>query len=124
MIEKLRKTPVIGWIVGHWMIIVALAIAIYAYTSGTLALSIRGAMLIPIFALMVRAASTLMTNLAQRGVIGDFRRSDSFSEAFNAMSPFQKILITMIGRWIWVVVCALIACATLLLININVLPAS
>ncbi len=123
-LEKIRNIPVIGWIVGHWMVIVALFIAIYAYKSGTLALSARGALLIPIFALMVRAASTLMTSISQRGVIGDFRRSDAFDKAFNEMTPFQKILICKIGRWLWVIVCAMIACATLILININVTPLS
>ena len=122
--KVLRNIPVVGWITGHWMLLAALACVIYAYISGDLALTLRGALLIPIFALMVRAASTFVTNVGSRGVTSTFRRdSDKFQEAFDAMTPFQKILIVKIEVWLWVVVCAMIAAATLLLININVLPA-
>ena len=122
--QNLRNIPVLGWGIGHWMLLLALALVIYVYMNGDLMLTLRGALLIPIFALMVRAASTFITNVGSRGTTATFRRDkEKFQEAFNAMTPFQRILICKIEVWLWVIVCAMIAAATLLLININVLPA-
>ena len=46
------KLPIINYIKRYWILLLVITVLIWAYTSGALALTMRGALLIPIFTLI------------------------------------------------------------------------
>ena len=122
-LHKLRNIPIVGWLVGHWAVILAFIGALVLYTQGHLALTARGALLIPLFILMAIVGTTFASNVALRGTSARHRRNKELWEKdWKELTPFQRVIVCKIDVWIIFVIAGLIAASVLLLVNITVAP--
>jgi hypothetical protein len=123
ILAKLRQLPVIGWVAGHWAVIVAFAAVLYFYTTGSLALTGRAVLMIPMFVLMAIVSTTFATNVALRGTSAKHRRNKTtWEKDWKNLTPFQRVIVCKIDVWVVLIIAGLIAAATLLLVNVTVAP--
>ena len=120
---RLRNIPFVGWIVGHWSVILAFAGVLFLYTTGDLALTGRAVLMIPMFVLMSIVSATLATNVALRGTSAKHRRNKTaWEDDWQSLTPFQRVIVCKTDTWIVLIISGIIAAATLLLVNVTVLP--
>jgi hypothetical protein len=113
------KLPIIGYIKRYWILLVVIAILIWAYTSGALALTMRGALLIPIFTLIAGASALLLRNVYNRKTTDKYvDEKDLIKNDWENLTPFQRIAITKAEFLIYFFGGAIIAAGLVIIINV------
>jgi len=113
------KLPIIGYIKRYWILLAVIAILIWAYTSGALALTMRGALLIPIFTLIAGASALLLRNVYNRKTTDRYvDDKDSITKDWDSLTPFQRIVITKGEFLIYFFGGAIIAAGLVIIINV------
>lgn len=91
-----------------------LAVLIYAYKSGSLALAMRGALLVPIFILISAASVLLLRNVLNRKTTDPYVDDKHWLKRDWAdLTPFQRVLLTKVEAAAYFLGASIIA-ATLL----------
>lgn len=118
-IMNLLKLPIISYIKRYWILLAATALLIWAYTSGTLALTMRGALLIPIFTLVAAASGLLLRNVFNRRTTDKYVENESWiTRDWADLTPFQRILLTKIEYAIYFLGGCVIAAGLVIIINV------
>jgi hypothetical protein len=113
------KLPIIGYIKRYWVLLAAIAILIWAYTSGALALTMRGALLIPIFTLIAGASALLLRNVYNRKTTDRYADdSDKIKVDWDELTPLQRILITKAEFLVYFAGGCVIAAGLVIIINV------
>jgi hypothetical protein len=113
------KLPIIGYIKRYWVLLAAIAILIWAYTSGALALTMRGALLIPIFTLIAGASALLLRNVYNRKTTDKYvDEKDLIKNDWENLTPFQRIAITKAEFLIYFFGGSIIAAGLVIIINV------
>jgi len=111
--------PIIGYIKRYWILLAVIAILIWAYTSGSLALTMRGALLIPIFTLIAGAAGLLLRNVYNRKTTDKYvDNKDWISRDWADITPFQRLLLTKIEALAYFLGGCVIAAGLVIIINV------
>jgi len=113
------KLPIIGYIKRYWILLLVIAVLIWAYTSGALALTMRGALLIPIFTLIAGASALLLRNVYNRKTTDKYADDkDWITKDWDSLTPFQRIVITKAEFLIYFFGGAIIAAGLVIIINV------
>ena len=113
------KLPIIGYIKRYWVLLAVITILIWAYTSGALALTMRGALLIPIFTLIAAASALLLRNVYNRRTTDRYSDdNDWITRDWDSLTPFQRIVITKAEFLIYFFGGSIIAAGLVIIINV------
>lgn len=113
------KLPIINYIKRYWILLLVITVLIWAYTSGALALTMRGALLIPIFTLIAGASGLLLRNVYNRKTTDKYvDDKDLIKNDWNSLTPFQRIVITKVEFLAYFVGGCLIAAGLVIIINV------
>ena len=113
------KLPIIGYIKRYWILLAVITILIWAYTSGALALTMRGALLIPIFTLIAGASALLLRNVYNRKTTDRYADDkDWITKDWDSLTPFQRIVITKGEFLIYFFGGSIIAAGLVIIINV------
>ena len=113
------KSPIINYVKRYWILLAVIAILIWAYTSGALALTMRGALLIPIFTLIAGASGLLLRNVYNRKTTDRYADDkDWITKDWDSLTPFQRIVITKGEFLIYFFGGAIIAAGLVIIINV------
>jgi hypothetical protein len=113
------KLPIIGYIKRYWILLAVITILIWAYTSGALALTMRGALLIPIFTLIAGASALLLRNVYNRKTTDRYADdSDKIKVDWDELTPLQRILITKAEFLVYFAGGCVIAAGLVIIINV------
>ena len=113
------KMPIISYIKRYWILLAAIALLIWAYTSGTLALTMRGALLIPIFTLIAAASALLLRNVYNRKTTDKYADDKEWiTRDWDSLTPFQRIAITKAEFLIYFFGGSIIAAGLVIIINV------
>ena len=113
------KLPIINYIKRYWILLAVIAVLIWAYTSGALALTMRGALLIPIFTLIAGASGLLLRNVYNRKTTDRYADDkDWITKDWDSLTPFQRIVITKAEFLIYFFGGAIIAAGLVIIINV------
>jgi hypothetical protein len=113
------KLPIIGYIKRYWILLAVITILIWAYTSGALALTMRGALLIPIFTLIAGASALLLRNVYNRKTTDKYvDEKDLIKNDWENLTPFQRIAITKAEFLIYFFGGSIIAAGLVIIINV------
>jgi len=112
-------SPVIGYIKRYWILLLVIAVLIFAYTSGALALTMRGALLLPIFTLIAAASALLLRNVYNRKTTEKYADDkDWIAKDWDSLTPFQRIAITKAEFLIYFFGGSIIAAGLVIIINV------
>ena len=112
-------SPVIGYIKRYWILLLVIAVLIFAYTSGALALTMRGALLIPIFTLIAAASALLLRNVYNRRTPDRYSDDNEWiTKDWDSLTPFQRIAITKAEFLIYFFGGSIIAAGLVIIINV------
>ena len=112
-------SPVIGYIKRYWILLLVIAVLIFAYTSGALALTMRGALLIPIFTLIAAASALLLRNVYNRRTTDRYSDDNEWiTKDWDSLTPFQRIAITKAEFLIYFFGGSIIAAGLVIIINV------
>ena len=113
------NSPIIGYIKRYWILLLVIAVLIFAYTSGALALTMRGALLIPIFTLIAAASALLLRNVYNRKTTDKYADDkDWITKDWDSLTPFQRIVITKAEFLIYFFGGSIIAAGLVIIINV------
>lgn len=116
---NLFKLPIIDYIKRYWILLAAIGILIWAYTSGALALTMRGALLIPIFTLIAGASALLLRNTFNRATTDRYVDNKSWIKRdWDSLTPIQRILITKVEYAVYFLGGCLVAAGLVIIINV------
>ena len=115
---NLSKLPIIGYIKRYWILLAAIGILVWAYTSGTLALTMRGALLIPIFTLVAGASGLLLRNTFNRSTTDQYVDNKTWVKRdWDSLTPMQRILFTKIEYAVYFLGGCIIAAGLVIVVN-------
>ena len=113
------KLPIINYIKRYWILLLVITVLIWAYTSDALALTMRGALLIPIFTLIAGASGLLLRNVYNRKTTDKYvDDKDLIKNDWNSLTPFQRIVITKVEFLAYFAGGCLIAAGLVIIINV------
>ena len=113
------KLPIINYIKRYWILLAVIAVLIWAYTSGPLALTMRGALLIPIFTLIAGASGLLLRNVYNRKTTDRYADdADKIKTDWDDLTPLQRILITKAEFLVYFAGGCVIAAGLVIIINV------
>ena len=113
------KLPIINYIKRYWPLLLVLGLLIFAYTSGTLAVAMKGLLLIPIFTLTACASGLLLRNVYNRSTTDRYvDDKDWINKDWDSLTPWQRILITKVEALTYFAGGALIAAGLVIIINV------
>lgn len=116
---NISKLPIIGYIKRYWILLGVIAILIWAYASGALALTMRGALLIPIFTLLGGASALLLRNTFNRLTTDKYvDDKDWIKRDWASLTPFQRILMTKVEFAVYFIGGCLVAAGLVIIINV------
>lgn len=116
---NISKLPIIGYIKRYWILLAVIAILVWAYASGALALTMRGALLIPIFTLLSGASALLLRNTFNRSTTDKYVDDKQWIKRdWGNLTPFQRILLTKIEFACYFVGGCIIAAGLVIIINV------
>ena len=111
--------PILSYIKRYWILLAVIGILIWTYTSGALALTMRGALIIPIFVLISAAASLLLRNVFNRKTTDKYVDHKTWIALdWSNLSPFQRILITKIEFLTYFLGGCIVAAGLVIIINV------
>ncbi len=111
--------PILSYIKRYWILLAVIGILIWTYTSGALALTMRGALIIPIFVLISAAASLLLRNVFNRKTTDKYVDHKTWIALdWSNLTPFQRILITKIEFLSYFIGGCIIAAGLVIIINV------
>lgn len=112
----MKNIPILSYIKRYWFMLAILAVLIYAYKSGSIALAMRGALLVPIFILISAASVLLLRNVLNRKTTDPYVDDKLWLKRDWAdLTPFQRVLLTKVEAAAYFLGASIIA-ATLLTI--------
>ncbi|MGE9268310.1 MAG: hypothetical protein ACQKBY_09455 [Verrucomicrobiales bacterium] len=114
----MKLPAIIDYLKRYWMLLAVLAVLIIAYVSGVLGVTVRGALLIPIFLLTSAAGALLLRNVFNRDTTDPYVDGKRLKEEWNTLSPFQRVLLTKLEFIAYLVAGCLIAAGLLLIIQV------
>ena len=113
------KIPIISYIKRYWPLLLVLGVLIFAYTSGALAVAMKGLLLIPIFTLTACASGFLLRNVYNRSTTDRYVDDKEWiTKDWDSLTPWQRILITKIEALSYFVGGTLIAAGLVIIINV------
>jgi len=113
------KSPVLDYLKRYWILLAVIAVLIWAYTSGALALTMRGALLIPIFTLIAGASALLLRNTFNRKTTDKYvSDKDLIKRDWDSLTPMQRILITKSEYAAYFLGGCIIAAGLVIIINV------
>jgi hypothetical protein len=119
ILNIIRSLPVVGYLKRYWILLAVIFVLIWAYTSGALALTMRGALIIPIFLTISAAAALLLRNVFNRRTTDKYvDNKDLIERDWASLSPFQKILLTKIEFAVYFLGGCIIAAGLVIIINV------
>lgn len=104
------KLPIITYIKRYWVLLAVIAVLVWAYASSSLSLTMRGALIIPIFTLIAGASGLLLRNVYNR-LTTDRYVDDKvwIKRDWDSLTPFQRILITKVEALVYFIGGCLVA---------------
>jgi len=116
---KIPKIPIISYVKRYWPLLLVLAALIFAYTSGTLAVAMKGLLLIPIFTLTAAASGLLLRNVYNRATTDRYVDDKEWiTRDWDSLTPWQRILLTKVEALTYFTGGALIATGLVIIINV------
>lgn len=113
------KSPIIDYVKRYWILLAVIAVLIWAYTSGALAVTMRGALLIPIFTLIAGASGLLLRNVYNRKTTDRYASdSDKIKTDWDELTPLQRIIITKAEFLAYFAGGCIIAAGLVIIINV------
>jgi len=113
------KLPIVGYIKRYWVLLAAIAILIWAYASGALALTMRGALLIPIFTLLAGASGLLLRNTFNRSTTDKYVDNKKWLiRDWADLTPYQRIFLTKLEYAVYFIGGCVIAAGLVIVINV------
>ena len=113
------KLPIINYVKRYWILLLVITVLIWAYTSGALALTMRGALLIPIFTLIAGASGLLLRNVYNRKTTDRYADDeDKIKTDWDELTPLQRILITKAEFLVYFAGGCVIAAGLVIIINV------
>lgn len=122
--------PIIDYLKRYWLILVVLGALISLYLSGTLGVTMHGALIIPIF-LMIAAGSALLLRdlfnrkttdpyVSEKTELEDGSKVSRIEAEWNALTPFQRILLTKVEFAVYLIVAGTVAAALIFIVSIQI----
>ncbi len=116
---KKRNIPVLEYVKRYWLLLAAILVLIVAYRTGTIALSVRGLFLIPIFTLTAAAAALLLRNVYNRHTTDRYVHSRRWLEKdWSALTPFQRIVLLKLETLVYFLGGCLVAAGLVIVIHV------
>lgn len=112
----MKNIPILSYIKRYWFMLVILAVLIYAYKSGSIALALRGALLVPIFIMICAASVLLLRNVLNRKTTDPYvDDKDWLKRDWADLTPFQRVMLTKAEAAAYFIGASLIAASLLAL---------
>lgn len=113
------KIPLFAFVRRYWILLVVLAVMIWAYSSGVLAVTMRGALLIPIFTLMAGVSGLLLRHTFNRRTTDRYVADrDGLAADWGSMAPWMRVVITKVEYLGYFLGGCLIAAGLVIIINV------
>ena len=115
----MKKLPIITYLKRYWPLLAVLGVLIYAYTSGTVGVAMKGLLLIPIFTLTAAASGLLLRNVYNRATTDRYVDDKEWiTKDWDSLTSWQRILITKVEALTYFAGGALIAAGLVIIINV------
>jgi len=119
ILNILKALPVLGYIKRYWILLAVIAILVWAYASGALALTMRGALLIPIFTLLAGASGLLLRNTFNRSTTDKYvDNKELIKRDWDSLTPLQRIVLTKAEYAVYFLGGCVIAAGLVIIINV------
>ena len=113
------KLPIITYLKRYWPLLLVLGVLIYAYTSGTIGVAMKGLLLIPIFTLTAAASGLLLRNVYNRQTTDRYAdEKELIRKDWDSLTPFQRILFLKGEALTYFIGGSLIAAGLVIIINV------
>lgn len=113
------KLPIIGYLKRYWILLAVIAILVWAYASGALALTMRGALLIPIFTLIAGASALLLRNTFNRATTDRYVDDKNWIKRdWDSLTPIQRLILTKVEYAVYFLGGCIIAAGLVIIINV------
>lgn len=119
ILNKLKSLPVVGYIKRYWILLAVIAILVWAYASGALALTMRGALLIPIFTLTAGASGLLLRNTFNRSTTDKYVDDKEWIKRdWDSLTAKERLFLTKLEYGIYFLGGCIIAAGLVIIINV------
>ena len=116
---KLLKLPIITYAKRYWPLLLALAVLIYAYTSGTIGVAMKGILLIPIFTLSAAASGLLLRNVYNRSTTDKYVDDKvQLTKDWESLTSYERIKLMKLEFLTYFIGGSLIGAGLVIIINV------
>jgi len=116
---KLLKLPIITYAKRYWPLLLELAVLIYAYTSGTIGVAMKGILLIPIFTLSAAASGLLLRNVYNRSTTDKYVDDKvQLTKDWESLTSYERIKLMKFEALTYFMGGSIIAAGLVIIINV------